>query len=387
MAEIQSRSQERSNDLQSGGEQILSIQQRRWRKFRSLKRGYYSLVLLVVAYIVSFFLPLLVNNRALVVHYNGRTYFPAVRDLLDLPLIGQLGGTPFIAGEELGQAENKSECNYRALKRQYEQEGKGNYVIMPLYPFGPIEDISVEGNEPFMPPLTRTVFGHLRLFGTDDRGRDVFARMAYGFQISFSFALLVATLSYLIGVPLGALMGYFGRWFDLLMQRFMEIWGSLPFLFLIIIVVSIVRPSFFVLVLLLVIFSWLGIAQQMRAQFYREKTRDYTAAAISIGVPTWRILLRHILPNSMVPIITFFPFAVVGDIGALVSLDFLGFGLAPPTPSWGEMVSIGMDNLTNGYWWLVLVPLGALFLTLMLVVFIGEAVRDAFDPKTFSRLR
>jgi microcin C transport system permease protein len=182
-------------------------------------------------------------------------------------------------------------------------------------------------------------------------------------------------------------MGYFGRWFDLLMQRFMEIWGSLPFLFLIIIVVSIVRPSFFVLVLLLVVFSWLGIAQQMRAQFYREKTRDYTAAAISIGVPTRRILLRHILPNSLVPIITFFPFAVVGDIGALVSLDFLGFGLAPPTPSWGEMVSIGMDNLTNGYWWLVLVPLGALFVTLMLVVFIGEAVREAFDPKTFSRLR
>jgi microcin C transport system permease protein len=171
------------------------------------------------------------------------------------------------------------------------------------------------------------------------------------------------------------------------MQRFIEIWQSLPFLFLIIILVSIFRPSFLLLVVLLTLFAWISVAAQMRAQYYREKTRDYVAAAVSIGVPTWKILVNHILPNSLVPIITFFPFAVVGGIGALVSLEFLGFGLAPPTPSWGEMVGVGLREITNGYWWLVLVPLGAMFSTLILVVFIGEGVREAFDPKTFSRLR
>ncbi len=375
------------NTAKPKSEKILSINQRRWRKFKTIKRGYWSLIVLLAAYGLSFFLPVLVNNKALYVHYNGTSYFPAFRHLLDLPLIGPIGGAPFISGETLGQKGNQAECIYRALKDQYAAEGGANTVIMPLYPYSPIEDISVPGNEPFVGPFASKNGSPPRPLGTDDRGRDVFARLAYGFQISMSFALLVAILEYIIGVPLGALMGYFGGKFDLFMQRFIEIWQALPFLFLIIILVAIFQPSFFMLVSILSAFAWIGIAAQMRAQYYREKTRDYVAAAVSIGVPTRSILIRHILPNALVPIITFFPFAIVGGIGSLVSLEYLGFGLAPPTPSWGEMVGVGLREITSGYWWMVLVPLGAMFITLILVVFIGEAIREAFDPKTFSRLR
>ncbi len=369
------------------GQKILSINQRRWKKFQTIRRGYWSLIILTTLYLLSFALPLMINNKALYVSYNGTSYFPAVRDFFDIPGIGAIAGPPFISGETLGQVGNKAECIYRDLQKQYEAEGGANTVIMPIYPFSPIEDISVSGNEPFCAPFATKGSSLPRPMGTDDRGRDVLARMTYGFQTSMSFALLVALIEYLIGIPIGAFMGYFGGKFDLIMQRFIEIWQSLPFLFLIIILVSIFRPSFFLLVCILSAFAWISIAAQMRAQYYREKTRDYVSAAVSIGVPTWRILVKHILPNTLVPIITFLPFAIVGGIGALVSLEFLGFGLAPPTPSWGEMVGVGLREITSGYWWMVLVPLGAMFTTLLLVVFIGEAVREAFDPKTFSRLR
>ncbi len=365
-----------------------TILQRRWRKFKSLRRGYYSLVVLVSAYVLSFFLPLLVNNKALVVHYNGQWYFPAVKSwLVSLPLIGGLFGTDFYSGEQFGQVGNSAECNYRELKRQYELEQQGNFVILPPYPYSPFEDISVEGNVPFLAPLQAGPDGFVRLLGTDDRGRDVFARMAYGFQISLSFALLLALLEYLIGVPIGAMLGFFGGRFDILAQRLIEIWATVPFLFLVIIVASIVRPNFALLLLLLALFTWVGITVLIRAEFYREKAKDYVAAAVAIGVPRWKIMFKHILPNSLVPIITYFPFSVVAGIGALVSLDFLGFGLPPPTPSWGEMMSVGLQYLATGKWWLMLSPMAALFVTLTLIVFIGESVREAFDPRTFSRLR
>ncbi len=366
----------------------LSIYQRRWRKFKSLKRGYYSLLLLTGAYVLSFFLPLLVNNKALAVRYNGQWYFPAVKSwLVSLPLIGGLFGSDFYSGEFFGQRGNPGECNYRLLKQQYEAEGGDNLVILPPYPYSPIEDVTVEGNAAFLPPLERSPDGFLRLLGTDDRGRDVFARMAYGFQISLSFALILALLEYLIGVPIGAALGFFGGRFDILAQRLIEIWATVPFLFLVIIVASIVRPNFILLLLLLALFTWVGITVLIRAEFYREKAKDYVAAALAIGVPRWKIMFKHILPNALVPIITYFPFSVVGGIGALVSLDFLGFGLPPPTPSWGEMMSVGLQHLATGKWWLMLSPMTALFITLTLIVFIGESVREAFDPRTFSRLR
>ncbi|MFN5875738.1 MAG: ABC transporter permease subunit [Ignavibacteria bacterium] len=364
----------------------LSINQRRWKKFKGMRRGYYSMVILLSAYALSFLLPLVINNKALLVSYEGEWSSPAMRDFAgSLPFVGGLAPSSFDPGEKYGLAGEQGEADYRKLQARWDEEGSENYVIMPLYPFSPNEDITVNGNEKFIEPFQTDGNDNTRVFGTDDVGRDVLARMAYGFQVSMSFAILIAILEYLIGIPVGAAMGYFGKWLDILMQRFMEIWSALPFLFMIIIIVSFVEPTFTLLTVLLVIFSWLGIATQMRAQFYRERSRDYVAAAVSIGVSTPKIIIKHILPNTLVPIITFVPFAVVGGISALVSLDYLGFGLPPPTPSWGQMIGVGLSNITK--YWLVVVPFGAMFMTLTLVVFIGEGIREAFDPKVFSRLR
>ncbi len=364
----------------------LSINQRRWKKFKSIRRGYVSMLILLGAYLLSFFLPLLVNNKPLLVSYDGGWYSPAGRDFLgSLPLVGGLAPSSFDPASQYGEVGNTGEANYRELQAKWEDAGSDDFIVMPLYPFAPNEDVGVDGNESFLEPFAEDGHGSVRPFGTDDNGRDVLARMAYGFQVSMSFALLIALLEYLLGIPIGAMMGYFGGLLDLLLQRIMEIWNALPFLFLIIIIVSFVTPTFSLLVFLLVIFSWLAIASQMRAQFYRERSRDYVAAAVSIGVPTRTIIIKHILPNTLVPIITFFPFALVGGISALVSLDFLGFGMPPPTPSWGQMISVGLSNITK--YWLVVVPFSAMFLTLTLVVFIGEGIREAFDPKVFSRLR
>ena len=200
-----------------------------------------------------------------------------------------------------------------------------------------------------------------------------------------------------IGIIVGALIGYFGGKLDILGQRLIEIWSSLPFLYTIIIVSSIIvpvyipgrnlvlQPSFWLLILILTIFDWMGITYYVRGEFYREKAKDYVGAAISMGASEASIMFKHILPNSLTPVVSFAPFMIVGNIGALVSLDFLGFGLPAPTPSWGELIGQGMENLNK--WWLVFFPLGAMFVTLLLIVFIGEAVREAFDPKEYSRLR
>lgn len=361
------------------GKKSQTILQRRWKKFKSIKRGYYSFIALIVVYALSFALPLLVSNKALVVHYNNNTYFPAVADLF--------GMSSFHSGQEFGESQQTSEANYRDLNEKWEADGSDNYIIMPLYPYGSQEDVSTNGNVKFMPPFEAMEGGSARILGTDDRGRDVFARMAYGLNVSLSFALLLALLEYCIGIPIGAISGYFGGKFDLILQRFVEIWGTLPTLFIIIIVVALTTPSFFLLLGLLLLVSWISIAMYIRAEVLRERNKDYVAAAVSIGVPTRKIILKHILPNSLVPIITFFPFAIVAGITSLVSLDFLGFGLPPGTPSWGEMFRLGVEYIGQNKWWLVLSPMTAMFLTLMLTVFVGEAVREAFDPKTFSRLR
>lgn len=345
-----------------------------------MKRGFYSLIILGTVYALSFLLPLLVSNKALVIHYQGSTYFPAVADLF--------GMASFHSGAEFGLPGRDGEADYRMLDAMFEEQGGDDYVVMPLYPYGPDEDISVAGNEKFLPPMTAGSQGSsARLLGTDDRGRDVFVRMCYGLNVSLSFALLLAILEYCIGIPIGAVSGYFGGWFDIILQRIVEIWSTLPLLFIIIIVVSLIDASFPVLVGLLLLASWISIALYMRAEFLRERTKDYVAAAVSIGVPTRTILLKHIFPNTLVPVITFFPFAVVAGITSLVSLDYLGFGLPPGTPSWGDMLRIGTDNLSQNKWWLVVSPMTAMFMTLTLTVFIGEGVREAFDPKVYSRLR
>jgi microcin C transport system permease protein len=251
---------------------------------------------------------------------------------------------------------------------------------MPLYSWNPYES---DYDNVIKPPSTT------HLFGTDNTGRDVFARLCYGFNVSISFALILTLLVDVLGVSIGAIMGYYGGKFDLFFQRFIEIWQTIPSLFVIIIVSSIVFPNFFILVGLLVIFGWTGMTYYLRGEVYREKAKDYVAAAIALGAKDQNIIFKHILPNSLTPIISTFPFAIIGGISSLVGLDYLGYGLPPPTPSWGQMVSVGLNEFSGSFqnWWLVLTPLGAMFLTLMVVTFIGEALREAFDPKEYSRLR
>jgi len=222
-------------------------------------------------------------------------------------------------------------------------------------------------------------------FGTDNTGRDVFARMCYAFNISLSFSLLLTVLNYIIGISIGGAMGYYGGKFDLFFQRFIEIWSSLPLLFVVIIISSILTPSFFLLVFIYTLVNWIFLTYYIRAEFYREKSKDYVSAAISMGQSDTKIIFTHILPNSLVPVITYFPFSVVGGIVILVSLDFLGFGLPPPTPSWGQVLYVGLSNITK--WWMIFSPIIAEFFTLLCIVFIGEAVREAFDPKIYSRLK
>lgn len=352
-----------------------SIFRRRMRKFRRLKRGYYAFLLIGAAYLLSFFLPIIANNVALVVRYEGEWYFPILR---------------FYAAGTFGSAAF-GEPDYRELREQFSAAGEGNWVLLPPYPYSPNESLFDQpGAPPHAPSSTHW-------FGTDDRGRDILVRLAYGFNISMTFALLVMLLAYVVGIAIGASLGYFGGKLDLLGQRLIEIWASLPFLYTIIIISSIVvpvyvpgrlqvlQPSFLLLVLILAVFEWMGMTYYVRGEFYREKSKDYVGAAIVTGVSQPAIMFRHILPNALTPVVSFAPFTIVANIAALVALDFLGFGLPAPTPSWGELINQGMNNLTK--WWLVFFPLGALFTTLLLVVFIGEAVREAFDPKEHSRLR
>ena len=342
---------------------------KRIKKFRRLKRGYYSFLAIGFAYLLSLFSNLLINDKALLVSYQGRWYFPIFA---------------FHQGREFGLdgRDKYKSPNFRALQKRWREAGSADRVIMPPYPYSPYESLLTE-LPPGVQPPTRPDGDHL--LGTDDRGRDVFARLIYGFRISMTFALAVTAVCYAIGISVGAMLGYYGGWFDITVQRLVEIWSTIPFLYMMIIVSSILEPNFVLLVFLLTLFGWMGITYYIRAEFLREKAKDYVSAAISIGCSDATIIFRHILPNALTPVISFIPFAIVGDIGALVSLDFLGFGLPAPTASWGELLGQGMANLQSP--WLAFAPLSALFLTLLLITFIGEAVREAFDPREYSRLR
>jgi microcin C transport system permease protein len=353
----------------------ISLFRRRLRKFRSIKRGYWSFLLIVGAYAISFFLPVLVNSTAWLVRYQGHFYFPMLH---------------YYPAATFGQ-ESFGEPDYRALKRTFAEQHQGNWAILPLYPYSATESIFDQSGSPPNAPSRQ------HIFGTDDRGRDIFARLAYGFNVSLSFALLVLAFGYFIGIAVGAALGYFGGKLDILGVRVIEIWSSLPFLYTIIIISSIVvpvympgrnlvlQPSFWLLIFILTAFDWMSITYYVRGEFYREKAKDYVGAAIAMGASDKAIIFKHILPNSLTSAISFAPFVIVGNISALVALDFLGFGLPAPTPSWGELIEQGTENLTK--WWLVFFPLAAMFATLLFIVFIGEAVREAFDPKEYSRLR
>ena len=359
----------------------LTLFSKRFSAFKKIRRGYYSLFLLTFFYSLSFFLPLLVNNKALMIFYKEKYYFPAFQDLL----------SPFYSFKELEaslfnqkDSENRpllGEPDYRKLKKTFKDPSERNRIILPPYPYSPVEHLleEISGSPPTAPDSRH-------FFGTDGQGRDVFARLVYGFRISMTFALWVTLCSFFMGTVIGAALGYFGRWVDLFGVRCIEIFSGIPFLYMTMILSSFLQPSFIMLSTLVILMGgWIGIAYYMRGEFYREKAKEYVLSAKALGAGHSRIMFRHILPNAMTPLITFFPFALVGNIGALVSLDFMGLGLKAPTPSWGELLNQGAGDIQ--YWWLVTFPLSALFLTLLMITFIGESLRDAFDPKPAAMIQ
>ena len=386
-----------------------SILQKRIKRFKSMKRGYYSLIILVIFYIISLLGPLWMNNKPLIIKYNDNYYFPAIMDFIDfIPGINY----PLYESKDFNQNINSIEADFRLLDKQTESD-KNNFVIMPLYPYHPHEDLKDQLDEiytdlnnngeynvgePFIdennngawnenfPPTLPDGFSGRHLLGTDNTGRDVFTRLVDGYKISITFAIIVTTLGYFIGIIIGALLGFYGGKIDLFGVRLMEVFSAMPFLFIMMILASFMKPNILLLATLSVLLKgWIGITYFIRGEFYREKAKDYVSAAVSLGATNWQVMFKHILPNALTPIITFAPFSIIADIGTLVSLDFLGYGLRPPTSSWGNLLSQAAENLYN--WHMLVFPVIVLTITIFMITFISEAVREAFDPRVYSRLR
>jgi microcin C transport system permease protein len=337
------------------------------RRFRRIKRGYWSFLGLCALLLLACFAELLVNSRALIVKYEGRLYFPTY--------------TAFHPGTDFGE-EYSYETKYRDLQAKFREAGKGNWVLMPPVPYDAYEqDYPKVDFPPERPSVERRHF-----LGTDTIGRDILARLFYGFRIAIFFSLLLMAIEYLIGIVVGCAMGYFGGLTDMIGQRIIEIWSVIPFLYVIILVAAIIQPTFWSLLIIVAAFSWMGITYYMRTGTYKERERDYAAAARVLGASPSRVVFHHILPNTISTIVTFMPFTIAAGIVVLTSLDFLGFGLPAPTPSWGELLHQGNSNLREAPW-ITLSTFGAMVFILTLVTFIGEAIREAFDPKKFTTYR
>ena len=343
------------------------------RRFREIKRGYYSFLFLVGLLALLSFGELLVNSRALIVNYDDTLYFPTYSD--------------FHAGTDFGM-DYDYEVNYRDLKEKFSQEGGDNWVLMPAVPYNPLENHAPGGVFKPSPPS----LSDRHILGTDTTSRDILARLFYGTRIALWFSIAFMLAVYAIGITIGCAMGYFGGVFDLVFQRFIEIWSNIPFLYMIIIVFSVIPQTFTIptriaiLLTVMVLFSWTSMTYYMRTETYKEKSRDYIAAARVIGASNTRIIFRHILPNVLSTLVTFMPFTVVSAITAITALDFLGFGLPPPTPSLGELLKQGTATLRTAPW-IVMSAFGTLVVLLTVVTFIGEAVRESFDPKKFTIYR
>lgn len=345
--------------VSSLGERISPINRRRLDNFRANRRGYWSLWIFLFLFLISLFAEFLANDKPIFIQYDGHFFFPI---LVSYP-------------ETIFGGDFETEAEYSDPEVQ-NLIGKKGWSIWPLIPYSydtVIWDLPTPAPSP---PTTQN------WLGTDDQGRDVVARLIYGFRISILFGLLLTLLSSVIGVAAGAWQGYFGGWTDLIFQRFIEIWGSMPQLFILIILAGLFVPSFWFLLGILLLFSWIGLVGVVRAEFLRGRNFTYVLAARALGVSNTKIIFKHILPNAMVATITFLPFILSGSITSLTALDFLGLGLPPGSASLGELLNQGKANLQAP--WLGISTFLILAAMLSLLIFIGEGVRDAFDPrKTF----
>jgi microcin C transport system permease protein len=330
---------------------------RAWRRFRTNRLGYFSLIIFLGLFGGSLLAEVISNDKPLVARYNGHWYVPVLQTLPE---------TTF--GGDFPTPTDYLDPDIRA------NLGKpGNFALYPPNPFH-YSTINYFSRQPNPAPPDAD-----NLLGTDDKGRDLLARLLYGFRISVVFALIVTGICAAFGVAYGATQGYFAGWTDIGMERVSEIWGAMPTLYMLIIFSSLFSPSFWLLVILLSVFGWLGIAAYVRAEFLRNRTLDYVRAARALGQGNWKIIYRHILPNSLTPVVTLIPFEMAAAIGALTSLDFLGLGVPPGTPSLGELLNQGKNNLDA--WWISLTTFVVLVVMLLLLILIGDALRDALDPR------
>jgi len=338
---------------------LTPLARRRLANFRANKRGYWSLWIFLAMFVVSLFAELIANDRPLLLGFEGTTYFPIFMDYPETTFGGFLETTTEYADPE--------------VREMIEEKG---WIIWPLIRFS-YDTVNFELQVPAPAPPSA-----LNWLGTDDQGRDVAARLIYGFRISVLFGLTLTLFSSIIGIASGAVQGYFGGLTDLLFQRFIEIWSGLPTLYLLIILASVVAPNFWWLLGLMLMFSWMSLVGVVRAEFLRARNFDYVRAARALGVGNMAIMYKHILPNAMVATVTFLPFILNGSITTLTALDFLGFGLPAGSASLGELLNQGKSNLQAP--WLGISAFVVLAMMLSLLIFVGEAVRDAFDPrKTF----
>mgnify|MGYP001089638721 FL=1 len=332
------------------------LTQRRLSQFKANKRGYYSFWIFLILFFVTLFAEFIANDKPLLIKYDDHYYFPIFKEYPETTFGGEF----------------ETEANYRDSFVRDLIDKKG-WMIWPLIPYS-YNTVNYDLPVPVPAPPSRENW-----LGTDDQGRDVLARLIYGFRISVLFGLTLTLFSSLVGVAAGAVQGYFGGLTDLFFQRFIEIWSGMPVLYLLIILASVVQPNFWWLLGLMLLFSWMALVPVVRAEFLRARNLDYVKAARALGLSTPRIIYRHVLPNAMVATLTFMPFILNGSITTLTSLDFLGFGLPLGSPSLGEMLNQGKNNLQAP--WLGITTFVVLAVMLTLLIFIGEAVRDSFDPR------
>lgn len=334
---------------------------RAWQRFRRNRLGFWSLVIFCTLVVLSLFAEVLSTDKPLVVRYEGQTYFPVLRDYSEKAFGGDF----------------ETPADYLDPFIRERITSGGSWAVYAPNPYGP-RTLNYFASKP-NPAAPSTE----NFFGTDDRGRDLLAQLIYGFRVSVLFALALTAIGVVLGVLAGAIQGYFGGKTDLAFQRFIEIWGSMPELYLLIIFSAIFAPSVALLLVLLSLFGWMGLSDYVRAEFLRNRQMDYVRSARALGVSNVQIMWRHILPNSMVPVVTFLPFRMSAAILALTSLDFLGLGVPPGTPSLGELLSQGKANVDA--WWISMSTFGVLVLTLLLLTFMGDALRDALDPRKADR--
>src|SRR5450830_866056 len=335
----------------------ISPGRRIWLRFRQNRNGYWSLIIFLMLFAISLAAELVSNDKPLVASYHGKILFPIAHDYSEKEFGGDFA----------------SPADYLDPFIQDQFKKDGNWAIYPLnrYRFDTLNYFAQEPN-PAAPSSDNWL-------GTDDRGRDVFARLLYGFRISILFGLALTATGVVLGLLAGALQGYFAGRTDLFMQRILEIWGSMPELYLLIIFSSIFEPSIGLLLLLLSLFGWMSLSDYVRADFLRNRNLEYVQAARALGLSNLQIIWRHVLPNSLTPVVTFLPFRMSAAILALTSLDFLGLGVPPSTPSLGELLAQEKNNLDA--WWISLFTFAVLVITLLLLTFMGDALRDALDPR------